>query len=287
MKLWGGRFSKATEGLVDDFNASISFDSRLYPHDIEGSIAHAMMLAEQGIITLEEGEKIVQGLRTIRQDIEEGKIEFSVDAEDIHMNIEALLTDRIGETGKKLHTARSRNDQVALDTRLYLRSEVSSVKILLHVLMETLVKLAEQHAETIMPGYTHLQKAQPITLGHHLMAYFEMLRRDWDRLNDCSRRIDFMPLGSGALAGTGFPIDRDLVRRMLDFGKVTRNSLDAVSDRDYLLEFMSFASILMMHLSRLSEEIILWASDEFKFIDLDDAFSTGSSIMPQKKNPDV
>ncbi|MGE5417077.1 MAG: argininosuccinate lyase [Acidobacteriota bacterium] len=287
VKLWGGRFSKKTEGLVDDFNASISFDSRLYPYDIEGSIAHALMLAEQGIITLEEGEQIVQGLRAIKEEIDHGNIEFSVDAEDISMNIEALLTERIGETGKKLHTARSRNDQIAVDTRLFMQAEVDEVRQLLFSLMETLVKLAEQHDETIMPGYTHLQKAQPITLGHHLMAYFEMLRRDWDRLNDCSRRIDFMPLGSGALAGTGFPIDRDLVRKMLGFGHLTRNSLDAVSDRDYILDFMAFASIMMMHLSRLSEEIILWASDEFKFIDLDDAFSTGSSIMPQKKNPDV
>jgi len=287
MKLWGGRFAKKTSEMVDDFNASISFDARLYKHDIRGSMAHARMLALQGIITPEEGEEIVRGLRSIEEDLDAGRLEFSVTAEDVHMNIETFLIERIGETGKKLHTARSRNDQVALDVRLYLRSEIQVIKSLLFDLMSTLKDLAGKHVETIMPGYTHLQKAQPVTLAHHLLAYLEMLRRDWDRLNDVERRMDFMPLGSGALAGSGFPLNRDQVRDELGFAHLTRNSLDAVSDRDFVLEFMSFASILMVHLSRLSEEIILWGTDEFGFIELDDAFSTGSSIMPQKKNPDV
>ncbi|MGE5396394.1 MAG: argininosuccinate lyase [Chitinophagales bacterium] len=287
MKLWGGRFTRETEGLMDDFNASIHFDSRLYKQDIRGSIAHARMLAQQGIITPEEGDKIVQGLLAIKEDLEQGRLTFSVDAEDVHMNIETFLIEKIGDTGKKLHTARSRNDQVALDVRLYLRESCQETGVLLHQLMSTIVELADQHAETIMPGYTHMQKAQPVTLAHHLMAYFEMLRRDYDRLNDVVKRLNYMPLGSGALAGTGFPIDREMVRQELGFEHITRNSLDAVSDRDFILDFLAFASILMMHLSRFSEEIILWASDEFRFVELDDAFSTGSSIMPQKKNPDV
>ncbi len=287
MKLWGGRFSKKTSELVDEFNASISFDSRLYKQDIRGSIAHARMLARQGIITPEEAADIERGLTGIEEDLDSGRLQFSVNAEDVHMNIETFLIERIGETGKKLHTARSRNDQVALDMRLYLRSEIRNIKVLLFELMSTLKVLAGEHVETIMPGYTHLQKAQPVTLAHHLLAYLEMLRRDWDRLNDVERRTDFMPLGSGALAGSGLPIDRDFIREELGFNHLTRNSLDGVSDRDFVLEFMSFSAILMMHLSRLSEEIILWASDEFGFIELDDAFSTGSSIMPQKKNPDV
>ncbi|NLW43791.1 MAG: argininosuccinate lyase [Syntrophomonadaceae bacterium] len=287
MKLWGGRFTKKTSELVDEFNASINFDSRLYKHDIRGSIAHARMLARQGIITPEEAAEIERGLIGIEEDLDAGRLQFSLTAEDVHMNIETFLIERIGETGKKLHTARSRNDQVALDIRLYLRSEIYTIKVLLFELMSTLKVLAEEHVETIMPGYTHLQKAQPVTLAHHLLAYLEMLRRDWERLNDVERRTDFMPLGSGALAGSGLPIDRDYVREELGFGHLTRNSLDGVGDRDFVLEFMSFSAILMMHLSRLSEEIILWASDEFGFIELDDAFSTGSSIMPQKKNPDV
>ncbi|MGE5544119.1 MAG: argininosuccinate lyase, partial [Bacillota bacterium] len=243
--------------------------------------------ALQGIITPEEGAEIEKGLISIEEDLDAGRLQFSVTAEDVHMNIETFLIERIGETGKKLHTARSRNDQVALDIRLYLRSEIQAIKRLLFELMSALHILARQHVETIMPGYTHLQKAQPVTLAHHLLAYLEMLRRDWERMNDVERRMDFMPLGSGALAGSGFPINRDYVREELGFGNLTRNSLDGVSDRDFALEFMSFGAILMMHLSRLSEEIILWASDEFNFIELDDAFSTGSSIMPQKKNPDI
>lgn len=287
MKLWGGRFAKETARLLDDFNASIGFDARLYKQDIRGSIAHARMLAKQGIISQEEGETIVRALQEIEADIENGRLEFSVESEDIHMNIETFLIERIGETGKKLHTARSRNDQVALDTRLYLRDEIREIKKLLIALMETLLQVAEQHVNTVMPGYTHLQKAQPVTLAHHLMAYFEMLRRDYDRLSCAEERMDFMPLGSGALAGSGFPIDRDMVREELGFKHLTRNSIDAVSDRDFILDFLSFASILMVHLSRFSEEMVLWATDEFRFIELDDAFSTGSSIMPQKKNPDV
>ncbi|NLV16894.1 MAG: argininosuccinate lyase [Syntrophomonadaceae bacterium] len=287
MKLWGGRFSKKTAEMADDFNASISFDSRLYRQDIQGSIAHARMLALQGIILPVEAEEIVRGLLSIQEDIEAGKLEFSVTAEDVHMNIETFLIQRIGETGKKLHTARSRNDQVALDIRLYLRSEAEIISGLLIELMTALRDLAHEHVDTVMPGYTHLQKAQPISLAHHLLAYFEMLRRDWERLKDAVKRMDYMPLGSGALAGSGFPIDREVVRQELGFEHLTRNSLDAVSDRDFVLEFMSFGAILMVHLSRLSEEIILWATDEFGFIELDDAFSTGSSIMPQKKNPDM
>lgn len=287
MKLWGGRFAKKTDKLVEDFHSSISFDQRLYRQDIFGSIAHATMLGQQGIITKEEANTLVNGLKEILDDIKEGRVEFEVDAEDIHMNAEKILTERVGDVGKKLHTARSRNDQVALDLRMYLKEEIKETVEILLVLEETLLKLAARHTETVMPGYTHLQKAQPITFAHHLMAYFQMFARDVDRLRDCYRRTDVMPLGSGALAGTTFPIDREFVRKQLGFAKVSDNSLDGVSDRDFAVEFCAAASLIMMHLSRFSEEIILWSSHEFKFIILDDGFSTGSSIMPQKKNPDV
>ena len=287
MKLWGGRFAKQTDKMTEDFNASIGFDSRMYKQDIQGSIAHAAMLAQVGIISGEERDQIITGLEEISQELENGQLQFSVAAEDVHMNIETFLTAKIGELGKKLHTARSRNDQVALDVRLYLRDEMAEVRKLILVQEEALLKLASEHLDTIMPGYTHLQKAQPVTLAHHLMAYFEMLRRDLGRLDDCRQRLLSMPLGSGALAATGFPLDRELVRQQLGFIEITRNSLDGVSDRDFAIEFCSLASILMMHLSRFSEEIILWASEEFSFVTLDDGFSTGSSIMPQKKNPDI
>lgn len=287
MKLWSGRFTKDTDKLTEDFNASISFDCRMYRQDIRGSMAHAAMLAKQGIISSQEAELILNGLKEIEKEIEEGKLSFTAEAEDVHMNIETFLIQKIGETGKKLHTARSRNDQVALDLRLYMKDEMAEIRSLLLELEETLLILAEKHMETIMPGYTHLQKAQPVSLAHHLMAYFEMLRRDVDRLEDCYKRTDYMPLGSGALAGTSFDLDRDFVREELGFAHITRNSLDAVSDRDFALEFMAFASILMMHLSRFSEELILWSTEEFGFVEMDDAFSTGSSIMPQKKNPDL
>ena len=287
MKLWSGRFTKESDSLTEDFNASIAFDRRMYNQDIAGSIAHARMLARQGIINAEERDLIIKGLEEIREGLASGQLQFSVEAEDVHMNIETLLTRRIGDVGKKLHTARSRNDQVALDIRLYLRDEITLIRQYLLQLEETLLELAQEHINTIMPGYTHLQKAQPVTLAHHLLAYFEMLRRDLERLSDCSARMDYMPLGSGALAGTGFDLDRDYVREQLGFTHITRNSLDGVSDRDFALEFCSFASILMMHLSRFAEELILWSSEEFSFVDMDDAFSTGSSIMPQKKNPDL
>jgi len=287
MKLWGGRFTKQTDKLTEDFNASIAFDSRMYRQDIQGSIAHAAMLAKQGILTSAERDLIVSGLEEIKAELEAGQLEFTVEAEDVHMNIETMLTAKIGDLGKKLHTARSRNDQVALDVRLYLRDEIAEIRGLILALEEALLKLGQEHLETIMPGYTHMQKAQPITLGHHLMAYFEMFRRDMGRLEDCLQRLLTMPLGSGALAATGFPLDRDYVREQLDFQAITRNSLDGVSDRDFAIEFCSFASLLMMHLSRFSEELILWSTEEFAFISFDDAFSTGSSIMPQKKNPDI
>jgi len=287
LKLWGGRFGSASDKLTEDFNASIGFDQRMYRQDIAGSIAHARMLGKQGIINLEEAELIIKGLGEILADLEAGTLEFTVEAEDVHMNIETFLTAKIGEVGKKLHTGRSRNDQVALDLRLYLRDEISEVRALLLEVQAVLLALARQNIATIMPGYTHLQKAQPITLAHHLLAYFEMLRRDLGRLEDCGKRMDYMPLGSGALAGTGFNLDRDVVRAELGFAQLTRNSLDGVSDRDYAIEFMSFASIMMMHLSRLAEELILWSTEEFSFAELSDAFTTGSSIMPQKKNPDL
>ncbi len=287
MKLWSGRFSRQTDKLTEDFNASIAFDSRLYHHDITGSIAHTRMLARQGIISVTERDLIIAGLEEIRQEIEQGKLEFSPAAEDIHMNIETFLIAKIGDVGKKLHTGRSRNDQVALDLRLYLRQEIEEIQDLLLKLEELLLELAAEHIETIMPGYTHLQKAQPVSLAHHLMAYFEMLRRDLERLQDTKKRLNYMPLGSGALAGTVFDLDRQYVSDQLGFSGITRNSLDAVSDRDFVLEFCACASIMMMHMSRLAEEIILWSTHEFSFVELDDAFATGSSIMPQKKNPDI
>lgn len=287
MKLWGGRFTKGTDKVVEDFHSSISFDQRLYREDIRGSIAHAGMLGRQGIISAAEAEIIINGLHGILEDIEAGLVEFEVGAEDIHMNIEKLLTERVGDVGRKLHTARSRNDQVALDIRMHLKIEIQETGKLLGQLLKTLVDLAELHTETVMPGYTHLQRAQPITLGHHLMAYFQMFQRDADRLHDCYRRTDLMPLGSGALAGTTFPLDRSFVAAELGFAGITQNSLDGVSDRDFAIEFSAVAAIIMMHLSRFCEEIILWSSAEFQFAELDDAYSTGSSIMPQKKNPDV
>ena len=287
MKLWGGRFAKATDGLVDDFHSSISFDQRLYEQDITGSIAHATMLGEQGIIPQADAERIVEGLKGILADARAGKIEWMVDAEDIHMNVETLLTARIGEAGKRLHTGRSRNDQVALDTRMYAKLACRETEEMLRELMETLLSIAEKHLHTVMPGYTHLQRAQPITLAHHMMAYFEMFLRDRDRFRAAYRAADVMPLGSGALAGTTYPLNRERVAELLDFSRVSRNSLDGVSDRDFLLDYLSAASICMMHLSRFCEELILWSSSEFHFVEMDDAFATGSSIMPQKKNPDV
>jgi len=287
MKLWGGRFQKDTDQLVEEFNSSISFDQRLYKQDIQGSIAHVQMLAAQGIIAPAEAEQIVAGLQEIRQEIEKGEFVFDVGAEDIHMNIEKRLLEKIGSVGGKLHTARSRNDQVALDTHMYVKEEIKNVTALLIKLQEVILDLAAKHTETLMPGYTHLQRAQPISFGHHLMAYFFMLQRDFERFADCYKRADLMPLGAGALAGTSFPINREMVAQTLGFSRLYENSIDAVSDRDYIVEFLSVASLLMMHLSRLSEELILWSSAEFAFIELDDAYTTGSSIMPQKKNPDV
>lgn len=287
MKLWGGRFEKATDTLVDDFNSSIRFDQRLYKQDILGSIAHAGMLGQQGIISIEDSKLIRSTLLDILEDIENGKVSFEIDAEDIHMNVEKLLISRIGDVGKRLHTARSRNDQVALDIRMYLLDEIKEIKAMLCGLEETILSLASQHLDTIMPGYTHLQRAQPITFAHHLMAYFEMFKRDLGRLEDTYGRTNVMPLGSGALAGTTYPLDRELVAKELGFAAITQNSLDGVSDRDFAIELASALSIVMMHLSRFSEELILWSSAEFSFVEMDDAFSTGSSIMPQKKNPDV
>lgn len=286
-KLWGGRFSKETDALVDDFNSSIRFDSRMYQEDIEGSIAHAGMLGRCGIIASEDAALIQKTLREILEDIAAGKVDFAIDAEDIHMNVETLLIERIGDVGKRLHTGRSRNDQVALDLRLYLRRETDSILDTVKTLMTALLDLAEQHTETIMPGYTHMQKAQPVTFAHHLLAYFEMLKRDYDRLSQCRGRMNIMPLGSGALAGTTYPLDRASVAAELGFDAVTNNSLDGVSDRDFAIEFCADASMLMMHLSRFCEELILWSTHEFSFVEMDDAYSTGSSIMPQKKNPDV
>lgn len=287
MKLWGGRFKKETSGLMEDFHSSIGFDCRMYREDITGSIAHAQMLGKQGIIPPEDAEKIVRGLKEILIDIEAGKIEFSAQAEDIHMNIENLLTQRIGEAGKRLHTGRSRNDQVALDIRMYQRRRIKRLIELLKALEGVILKIARAHLETIMPGYTHLQKAQPITLAHHVMAYFQMFARDIERLKDCYKRTNICPLGSGALAGTTYPLDREYTARLLDFPEITQNSLDGVSDRDFLIECAACCSIIMMHLSRWCEELILWSSNEFGFVEMDDAFSTGSSIMPQKKNPDA
>ena len=283
MKLWGGRFSKDTAAIVDNFNASIEFDQKLYKQDIVGSVAHAKMLGKTGIITQAESSLIIEGLHGILKDIEEGKVEFKVSLEDIHMNIETLLIERIGDTGKKLHTARSRNDQVAVDIRLYLRDEIADICGLIKNLLVSLVDISKEHAGTIMPGYTHLQRAQPITLGYHQMAYFQMFKRDYSRLIDCSKRLNIMPLGSGALAGVTYQTDREYLAMELGFDDFSENGLDAVSDRDFVIEFINCSSIIMMHLSRFCEELILWSSQEFQFIEMDDAYSTGSSIMPQKK----
>ena len=287
MKLWGGRFKKGTDKLVNDFNSSIPFDSRMYKEDIEGSIAHASMLGEQGIIPKDASDRIISGLLEILKRIDSGTIEIDMTSEDIHSFVEGTLTYYIGENGKKLHTGRSRNDQVALDLKLYLKKVLKSIQNDLIALEEVLFEKAKENIDTIMPGYTHMQKAQPITLSHHLLAYAEMFKRDVTRLADCYERMDTMPLGSGALAATTYPLNRESVAKTLGFSKITLNSLDAVSDRDHAIEALSAFSMIMMHLSRFSEEIILWCTNEFSFIELDDSYSTGSSIMPQKKNPDV
>ncbi len=286
-KLWGGRFSESTDAFVEAFTASIQFDQRLYKHDIAGSKAHAQMLNKVGILTSEEMQDIHQGLDEIQTDIEAGKIEWSIALEDIHMNIEARLTDKIGITGKKLHTGRSRNDQIATDIRLWLREQIDTISLELNRLQSGLLEVAEREFDTILPGFTHLQVAQPITFGHHMLAWYEMLVRDFERLQDCQKRVNIMPLGSAALAGTPYPIDRDYTAELLGFDRPCNNSLDGVSDRDFAIEFISAASLLMMHLSRFSEELVLWTSAQFNFIELPDRFCTGSSIMPQKKNPDV
>ena len=287
MKLWAGRFQKETDTLVNNFNSSINFDARLYKQDIAGSIAHATMLGKQGIIEQAEADKIISGLKDILADIEAGEVEFTMDNEDIHMNIEAILTQRIGDTGKRLHTSRSRNDQVAVDFRLYVKEEIPTIINQVLDLEQVLIQKAEENLSTVMPGYTHLQRAQPTTFAHYMMAYANMFRRDVTRLEDCLERLDECPLGAGALATSTYPVDRQMTAKLLGFAKPTENSMDSVSDRDYAIEFLSACSILMMHLSRFAEEIILWCSWEFKYADLDDAYSTGSSIMPQKKNPDV
>ena len=287
MKLWAGRFQKETDTLVNDFNSSITFDARMYKEDIAGSIAHATMLGKQGIIEEHEAEKIIEGLKVIMADIDAGQVEFSLENEDIHMNIETMLTQRIGDTGKRLHTGRSRNDQVAVDFRLYVKQEIPKIIDMVLDLEKVLIKKAEANLETVMPGYTHMQRAQPTTFAHYMMAYANMLRRDVTRLEDCLERMDECPLGAGALATSTYPVDRFQTAAALGFQKPTDNSMDSVSDRDFAIEFLSACSIMMMHLSRFSEEIILWCSWEFKYVELDDAYSTGSSIMPQKKNPDV
>jgi argininosuccinate lyase len=286
-KPWGGRFTEPTDAFVERFTASVGFDQRLYHHDITGSIAHATMLAAVGVLTEQERDTIIEGLKGVKGDIEAGRFEWSVSLEDVHMNIEAKLTERIGITGKKLHTGRSRNDQVATDIRLYLRDEIDVIAEELNRLQSGLLDLAEREAATIMPGFTHLQTAQPVTFGHHLLAWYEMLVRDADRLQDCRKRVNVMPLGAAALAGTTYPIDRGMTAKLLGFDRPSENSLDSVSDRDFAIEFCSFAALLMTHLSRFSEELVLWTSAQFDFIDLPDRFCTGSSIMPQKKNPDV
>ena len=286
-QLWGGRFTKETDQLVYDFNASITFDRRMYEEDIEGSLAHVKMLARQGILTEKEKEEIVAGLNGILEDVKAGRLEISEQYEDIHSFVEATLTDRIGEPGKKLHTGRSRNDQVALDMKLYVRKETKQLDALLKEMLEALLSIMEEHVDTYMPGFTHLRKAQPITLAHHMGAYFEMFRRDHERLGDILKRMNTCPLGSGALAGTTYPLDRQYTAELLGFEGPTLNSMDGVSDRDYLLELLSALSITMMHLSRFSEEVIIWNSNEYQFVEIDDAYSTGSSIMPQKKNPDI
>ncbi|MGN0290447.1 MAG: argininosuccinate lyase [Lachnospiraceae bacterium] len=286
-QLWGGRFTKETDQLVYNFNASITFDQKFYKQDIEGSIAHVTMLGKQGILTKEEMQAIVKCLDEIKTEVENGTLEISNEYEDIHSFVEATLIDRLGDTGKKLHTGRSRNDQVALDMRLYTRLEVLHVDELLEELLNVLLRIMEENTETIMPGFTHLQKAQPITLAHHMGAYFEMFKRDRQRLYDIFKRMNYCPLGSGALAGTTYPLDRDYTAELMGFYGPTLNSMDGVSDRDYLIEFLSALSTIMMHLSRFSEEIIIWNSNEYQFVEIDDAYSTGSSIMPQKKNPDI
>ncbi len=287
IKPWGGRFSEPTDAFVERFTASIGFDYRLYHHDINGSIAHATMLAKVGVLTDAERDQIINGLEEIRAEIVAGKFTWSVSLEDVHMNIEALLTQRIGITGKKLHTGRSRNDQVATDIRLYMRDEIDAIAKELTRLQQGMLQLAEANSDTIMPGFTHLQTAQPVTFGHHILAWFEMLQRDYSRLMDCRKRMNYLPLGAAALAGTTYPIDRTYTAQLLGFDAPTENSLDSVSDRDFAIEFCAFASILLTHMSRMSEELVLWTSSQFKFIDLPDRFCTGSSIMPQKKNPDV
>lgn len=287
MKLWGGRFTKETNELVNNFNASISFDQKFYKQDIQGSIAHATMLAAQCIISEDEGKQITDGLKGILSDIESGKLEITDEYEDIHTFMEATLIERIGDAGKKLHTGRSRNDQVALDMRLYTRDEVKNVDEEVRELMEVILRIIKENVDTYMPGFTHLQKAQPVTVAHHFSAYFEMFRRDRSRLHDIYNRMNYCPLGAGALAGTTYPLNREMTAELLGFAGPTLNSMDSVSDRDYVIEFLSALSTIMMHLSRFSEEICIWNSNEYKFIELDDAFSTGSSIMPQKKNPDI
>ncbi len=287
MKLWGGRFEKQTSGLVDDFHSSITFDQRLADLDITGSIAHATMLGEQGIISKEDADAIVEGLKSIRDDVQAGKIQFELDAEDIHMNVEKLLTQRIGEAGKRLHTGRSRNDQVALDIHMYIKQIAKEAIDFQRELCETLLTIARRHAESIMPGYTHMQRAQPVTLGHYMMAYFQMFTRDMQRMKEVYQHADVCPLGSGALAGTTYPLNRERVSELLGFSGITKNSLDAVSDRDFVCDYIYAASVCMMHLSRFCEEMIIWSTHEFKFVEMDDSFATGSSIMPQKKNPDV
>ena len=287
MKLWGGRFQKETNHLVDDFHSSISFDKRLYAQDIRGSMAHAKMLCRQGILSPEDEKAIQEGLQGILADMQAGKIEFPPESEDIHMLVESILTERIGEAGKRLHTGRSRNDQVATDMHLYAKDTCDDTLALLRELEELLLELAEKHCEDVMPGYTHLQRAQPVTLGHHLMAYFEMFKRDMIRVRNAKAAADVCPLGSGALAGTTYPLDREFTAREMGFSAVGMNSLDGVSDRDFLLDYLSAASIGMMHLSRFCEEMVLWSSLEFSFVTMDDGFATGSSMMPQKKNPDV
>ena len=286
-QLWGGRFTKETDRLVYNFNASISFDKKFYKQDMQGSMAHVRMLAKQGILTKEEQDQILEGIQGILADVENGTLEITGEYEDIHSFVEANLIERIGEPGKKLHTGRSRNDQVALDMKLYIREEVQAVDGLVRELLEVLLKQMEEHTETVMPGFTHLQKAQPITLSHHLGAYFEMFRRDRERLSDLYERMNYCPLGAGALAGTTYPLDRAYTAELLGFSGPTWNSMDSVSDRDYLIELLSALSTIMMHLSRFSEEIIIWNSNEYRFVEIDDGFSTGSSIMPQKKNPDI
>lgn len=287
MKLWGGRFSKSTADIVDGFNASIAIDKELYRCDILGSIAHAKMLGKSEIIELEESKLIVDTLQEILVDIENGEIEFKIEYEDIHMNIESILIERIGNVGKKLHTARSRNDQVAVDIRIYLKMEIENIKAYLKRLMKTIIDISKENMDTILPGYTHLQRAQPIRLSYHFMAYFQMFKRDYERLEDCYTRVDYLPLGAGALAGTSYLTDREFLASELGFSNICENSLDAVSDRDFVIEFIGAASMISMHLSRFCEELILWSSSEFGFVEIDDSYSTGSSIMPQKKNPDI